>query len=189
MASNAWVNGARSRHSMLHIQPQDGNDTCSEWPPNPYPVAISGPPMRSPLYEGAEFFFNPPGSRACVPQINPSSATTPLAGDDAPFSNAENLLQLESHQSQQRPLSDSPAVKSPTTQSYGKPTDPRVSASEQPQRSPIECQTLDERLAMQGLRDVFGPSEHLPEDEDEFLSFVAQRVLELAGRQTAMAKL
>ncbi|KZT35690.1 hypothetical protein SISSUDRAFT_1051028 [Sistotremastrum suecicum HHB10207 ss-3] len=39
-----------------------------------------------------------------------------------------------------------------------------------------EYQLESERLALQELRDAFDPSENLPEDEDAFLAFVAQRI-------------
>ncbi|KZS92131.1 hypothetical protein SISNIDRAFT_466991 [Sistotremastrum niveocremeum HHB9708] len=42
-------------------------------------------------------------------------------------------------------------------------------------------ESANERVAMQELRDVFDPSEKLPDDEDESLAFVAQRVRDLTG--------
>ncbi|KZT35694.1 hypothetical protein SISSUDRAFT_1051048 [Sistotremastrum suecicum HHB10207 ss-3] len=47
-----------------------------------------------------------------------------------------------------------------------------------------------ERLAMQELRQAFDPSEDLPEDEEAFLAFVAQRIRDLSGhRKVASARL
>ncbi|KZS92123.1 hypothetical protein SISNIDRAFT_466984 [Sistotremastrum niveocremeum HHB9708] len=44
-----------------------------------------------------------------------------------------------------------------------------------------EYELEGERLALQELRDAFDPSENLPEDEDAFLAFVAQRIRDLSA--------
>ncbi|KZT35692.1 hypothetical protein SISSUDRAFT_1064281 [Sistotremastrum suecicum HHB10207 ss-3] len=187
-------------------------------PYEPFPIAIPRSQMRSPLCEGGELVHNAPGPWTGVPRTgSPSSVTVPWPDDHVPLSSVGNLLHLESkfrergfppvrsptlldsapdggvkqlgqwnthHEPQQRPVSDSTAVESPTNHSF------RKSADSHPERpTPLEREILDEQLAMQGLRAAFGPAAQLPEDEDEFLAFVARRVLELAAHSPAIAKL
>ncbi|KZS92126.1 hypothetical protein SISNIDRAFT_486659 [Sistotremastrum niveocremeum HHB9708] len=69
---------------------------------------------------------------------------------------------------------DSMDIPSPPDQEFSQ----LVNCDNQP---PDKPPMTGEQLAMQALRDAFEPEVNLPEDEDEFLAFVAQRIRELTG--------